>query len=104
MTHKIGQKGGHARAAALTPEQRTKIAKMGAESRWGKKPAPNHSMSWHNTPPGIESQAAYYVGGEYILQGCLEWVKLIHVVDGEWALCRVGDGNPFVTELENLKK
>lgn len=29
-----GQKGGKARAAALTPEQRSEIAKKGAASRW----------------------------------------------------------------------
>jgi hypothetical protein len=32
-----GKKGGPARAAALTSEQRSAIAKKGAESRWGKK-------------------------------------------------------------------
>ena len=29
------QKGGHARAAALTPEQRREIAKKAAAARWG---------------------------------------------------------------------
>lgn len=32
-----GKKGGTARAAALTPEQRAEIAKKAAETRWGKK-------------------------------------------------------------------
>lgn len=32
-----GRVGGPARAAALTPEQRSEIAKKGAEVRWGKK-------------------------------------------------------------------
>lgn len=31
-----GLKGGRARAAALTPEQRSAIAKMAAAKRWGK--------------------------------------------------------------------
>lgn len=31
-----GQKGGKARAAKLTPEQRKEIAKKAAESRWNK--------------------------------------------------------------------
>jgi hypothetical protein len=31
-----GVKGGKARAAALTPEQRSAIAKQGADKRWGK--------------------------------------------------------------------
>jgi hypothetical protein len=31
-----GKKGGVARAAALTPEQRAEIAKKAAASRWGK--------------------------------------------------------------------
>ena len=33
-----GKKGGTARAAALTPEQRKEIAKKAAEKRWHKKP------------------------------------------------------------------
>ncbi len=102
MANKKPEIGGLARAAALTPEQRTKIAKMGAASRWGKKPAPNHSMSWHNTPPGIESQAAYYVGGEYRLDGAA--VALVGIIDGKWAVCQIGDCKPSVTELKNLTK
>lgn len=31
-----GRKGGKARAAKLTPEQRTEIARKAARSRWGK--------------------------------------------------------------------
>lgn len=33
-----GLKGGKARAASMTPEQRREIAKKAAASRWGKKP------------------------------------------------------------------
>lgn len=33
-----GKKGGKARAAALTPKQRSAIAKKAAEKRWGTKP------------------------------------------------------------------
>lgn len=33
-----GKKGGPARAAKLTPEERQEIAKKAAESRWSKKP------------------------------------------------------------------
>ncbi len=33
-----GLKGGKARAKTLTPEQRSAIARKGAEARWGKKP------------------------------------------------------------------
>ncbi|MGA9049144.1 MAG: hypothetical protein WB588_09145 [Dehalococcoidia bacterium] len=33
-----GSKGGKIRAARLTPEQRTEIAKKAARKRWGKKP------------------------------------------------------------------
>jgi len=32
-----GRKGGPARAASLTPEQRSEIAKKGAVARWGEK-------------------------------------------------------------------
>lgn len=32
-----GRKGGAARAKALTPEQRSEIAKKAAKSRWGRK-------------------------------------------------------------------
>lgn len=32
----IGAKGGRARAAALTPEQRSEIATKAAEARWGR--------------------------------------------------------------------
>jgi hypothetical protein len=32
-----GLKGGKARAAAMTPEQRKEVAKKAAEARWGKK-------------------------------------------------------------------
>lgn len=32
-----GLKGGKARAASLTPEQRKEVAKKAAEARWGKK-------------------------------------------------------------------
>ncbi len=32
-----GLKGGHARAKALTPEQRKESARKAAEARWGKK-------------------------------------------------------------------
>lgn len=35
-----GKKGGPARAAALTPKQRTAIAKKAAAARWGKKSSP----------------------------------------------------------------
>ncbi len=34
---KGGRKGGPARAQALTPKQRSKIAKKAAKSRWGRK-------------------------------------------------------------------
>jgi hypothetical protein len=34
---KAGSKGGPARARALTPEQRSKIAHLAAEARWKKK-------------------------------------------------------------------
>jgi len=33
-----GLKGGKARAASMTPEQRKEIAKKAAETRWGKEP------------------------------------------------------------------
>jgi hypothetical protein len=33
----MGKKGGPARAASLTPERRTEIAKRAATKRWGKK-------------------------------------------------------------------
>lgn len=33
-----GLKGGKARAKALTPEQRSEIARKAAAARWGKKP------------------------------------------------------------------
>jgi hypothetical protein len=32
-----GLKGGKARAASMTPEQRKEVAKRAAEARWGKK-------------------------------------------------------------------
>lgn len=32
----MGRKGGKARAANLTPEQRAEIARKGASSRWGR--------------------------------------------------------------------
>ena len=32
---KGGRKGGKARAESLTPEQRSEIARAGAEARWG---------------------------------------------------------------------
>jgi hypothetical protein len=34
-----GKKGGKARAAKLTPEQRREIARKAAEKRWGKQPS-----------------------------------------------------------------
>ncbi len=33
----MGRKGGKARAEAMTPEQRTEIARKGAATRWNKK-------------------------------------------------------------------
>ena len=33
---KGGEKGGRARAKSLTPEQRSEIARLGAEARWKK--------------------------------------------------------------------
>ncbi|MBI4267474.1 MAG: histone H1 [Chloroflexi bacterium] len=36
LGHKGGLKGGKARAAKLTPEQRSNIAKNAAKARWGK--------------------------------------------------------------------
>lgn len=33
-----GQKGGKARAAKLTPEQRSEISRKAGKARWGKKP------------------------------------------------------------------
>lgn len=38
LGRKGGLKGGKARAAKLTPEQRSAIAKQAAASRWGRKP------------------------------------------------------------------
>ncbi len=35
----MGRKGGAARAASMTPEQRAEIAKKAAAKRWGKKQA-----------------------------------------------------------------
>lgn len=32
----LGKRGGNARAASLTPEQRSQIAKIAAEARWKK--------------------------------------------------------------------
>jgi hypothetical protein len=37
LGRKGGLKGGNARAANLTPEQRSNIAKMAAQARWQKK-------------------------------------------------------------------
>ncbi len=34
----LGAKGGKARAAKMTPEQRAEIARKGAAKRWGKHP------------------------------------------------------------------
>ena len=34
-----GLKGGHARAAALSPERRSEIARLASRARWGKKEA-----------------------------------------------------------------
>ena len=34
-----GRKGGHARAAALSPERRRDIARDAARARWGRKPS-----------------------------------------------------------------
>jgi hypothetical protein len=34
-----GKKGGKARAAALSPKERSEIARKAAEKRWGTKPA-----------------------------------------------------------------
>ncbi|NMM44253.1 RNA-binding protein [Rhodospirillaceae bacterium KN72] len=39
----LGRKGGAARAAKLTPEQRREIAKKAAQKRWGKKGSPTAS-------------------------------------------------------------
>ena len=36
----LGQKGGKARAAKMSPERRAKIAKDAAKKRWAKKPEP----------------------------------------------------------------
>lgn len=36
LGRKGGEKGGPARAATLTPEERSEIAKKAAEARWGK--------------------------------------------------------------------
>lgn len=38
LGRKGGLKGGKARAAKLTPEQRSEIAKKAAAARWGEKP------------------------------------------------------------------
>lgn len=40
-----GLKGGKARAAKLTPEQRSEIARKAAASRWGKKSTPSGEPS-----------------------------------------------------------
>ncbi|HEY5064187.1 MAG TPA: histone H1 [Xanthobacteraceae bacterium] len=37
LGRKGGLKGGHARAASLTPEQRAAISRDAAKKRWGKK-------------------------------------------------------------------
>jgi hypothetical protein len=39
LGRKGGLKGGKARAAKMTPEERAKSARKAAEARWGKKPA-----------------------------------------------------------------
>jgi len=38
LGRKGGQKGGKARAAKLTPEQRSEAARKAAQARWAKKP------------------------------------------------------------------
>jgi len=38
LGRKGGLKGGHARAASLTPQQRLKIARKAAAARWGSRP------------------------------------------------------------------
>jgi len=38
LGRKGGLKGGKARAANMTPEQRTEAARLAARKRWGKKP------------------------------------------------------------------
>jgi len=97
MATKKGKAGGEARAAALTPERRRNIAKMGAAKRWGINPTQEAPE-----PPGIESQPVYYVGGKYRLEDGM--VALVGIIDSKWAVCQVDDFKPFVTQIKNLKK
>jgi hypothetical protein len=42
----MGRKGGMARVASLTPEERQALARKAAEARWRKPRAKNGGMPW----------------------------------------------------------
>jgi hypothetical protein len=52
-----GKKGGNARAAGMTPAQRTAIARKAAEARWGR----HHKA---DTPSRVSGWAARWTGQE----------------------------------------
>lgn len=41
LGHRGGKRGGPARAAKLSPNERKRIAKMGAQARWKRRPTAN---------------------------------------------------------------
>ena len=55
MIEKKGSRGGNARRAKLSKEQRSAIAKAGARARWDKKKAENTTITYVNSQTGETS-------------------------------------------------
>ncbi len=77
--NKTGQsKGGEARAAALSPEERREIAKMGARSKWDKS-LPTALLGGHLTLGGVKVDCYVTEEGERLIagRGMQEVLKLV---------------------------
>jgi hypothetical protein len=80
-----GREGGHARAAALSPERRREIARDAARTRWGA------------LPPSLASLFPGYVVAEIVLPQHLDMVMQHVLARGgpehrRWLVRRFGDG------------
>ena len=54
----LGRRGGKARLTKMTAEERTRIAKLAAQARWGKKATPNAPDPNHPKGPKRDGQWA----------------------------------------------
>lgn len=105
MEDKKGRAGGKARAAKMTPQQRSEQAKGAANARWRK------SITIELVKP---DESIYKIGGKYLLHdhggGCGAYLEPFEVIlmaldiENKYAMVRRPKCIAFVCEVKQLKK